>query len=117
MDCSAPIRALRSTIVAAFLTPALTGCGNAQAGDSQRVAADSVQDWETQPPLWVPRPIVFARATPAASQADSSRADSSRSDSTQTDSTLIDSVTTPPANSVSGAKAKRAVPVQAAKRA
>jgi hypothetical protein len=88
MDHSALIRPLRSTMVAAFLTLGLTGCGNAQAGAPQAEAVDTlVQDWETQPPLWVPKPILIARATPPAPAISDSATDSTRSDSIGSDST------------------------------
>jgi hypothetical protein len=79
-------RTVRSTTVAAFLTPWLTGCGNAQAGAPEAAAADTtVQDWVTEPPLWTPRPIVVPRAilpdSAVDSTADSVNADSARSDS------------------------------------
>src|SRR5688572_20903177 len=79
---------LRSTIVAAFLATALTGCGNAQSGAPDTLVADTVsQDWETQPPLWVPRPILIPRAIPAATLPDSART----GDSTVADTTTGDS--------------------------
>jgi hypothetical protein len=76
-------RILRSTVVAAFLTPALIGCGNAQAGSAREsTAADTtVQDWVTEPPLWTPRAIVVPRASRPAAVPDSA-ADSLKSDST-----------------------------------
>jgi hypothetical protein len=75
-------------MVAAFLTLGLTGCGNAQAGAPQAEAVDTlVQDWETQPPLWVPKPILIARATPPAPAISDSVTDSTRSDSIGSDST------------------------------
>jgi hypothetical protein len=84
-------------MVAAFLSHFLMSCGTAQAGvDSQAVADTTVQDWVTQPPLWVPRPILIARTSPPAppvdSTGDSTRADSTRSDSVRADSAKIDSV-------------------------
>jgi hypothetical protein len=86
MSASALKRALRSTMVAAFLAPALTGCGNAQAGSPDTAAADSLaQDWETQPPLWTPRPILIPRASPPPLVADST-VDSLSADSTVPDS-------------------------------
>jgi len=67
MQHSAPISTLRSTMVSAFLALGLIGCGNAQARAVQAEAADStVQDWETQPPLWVPKAIVIPRTVPPA---------------------------------------------------
>src|SRR5688500_6784514 len=64
MAGSAVKRLLRSTIVAAFLTPPLTGCGSAQAGARESTAADTtVQDWETEPTLWTPRAILIPRAS------------------------------------------------------
>ena len=87
MDHSALIRPLRSTMVAAFLTLGLTGCGSAQAGAAQAEAVDTmVQDWETQPPLWVPKPILIARAIPPAPAISDSATDSTGSDSTRSDS-------------------------------
>jgi hypothetical protein len=71
-------------MVAAFLTLGLTGCGNAQAGAAQAEAVDTMaQDWETQPPLWVPKPILIARATPPAPAISDSATDSTESDSTR----------------------------------
>src|SRR4051812_21939969 len=117
MDCSALIRTLRSTIVAAFLTPGLTGCGNAQAGAGQAVAADTAaQDWETQPPLWAPRPIVIARArlsvapsdsTRDTTGSDSSRADSMPADSLRGDTTRVDSVRADSGKPVARVKVKK----------
>src|SRR3954467_7339889 len=92
-SCPAPIRMWRSTTVAAFLSVALMGCGNAQAGTAQASDADStVQDWETQPKLWVPHAILIPRSTPpvlpADSAADSVKANTTRNDSVKADSTI-----------------------------
>jgi hypothetical protein len=92
-SCLAPIRMWRSTTVAAFLSVALMGCGNAQAGTAQASDADStVQDWETQPKLWVPHAILIPRSSPpvlpADSAADSVKADTTRPDSVKADSTI-----------------------------
>ena len=77
-----PIRQLRSTIVAAFLGSGLAGCGNAQAGTAQAAASDSTaQDWETDPPLWVPRPILVPKSSPPVSV--DTPVDSTRRDSTK----------------------------------
>jgi hypothetical protein len=54
---------LRSTTVVAFLTFGLLGCGNAPASSQQTV----VEDWETEPKLWAPRPILIPRSVPPAS--------------------------------------------------
>src|SRR3954462_7048786 len=76
MPGSAFTGSLRSTIVAAFLTTAFTGCGNAQSGAVDTIAADTlVQDWETQPPLWVPRAILIPKTVPPGSLADSTGGD------------------------------------------
>jgi hypothetical protein len=84
----APSGTLRSTTIAAFLTFGVVGCGRAQAGPPATVEADSVvADWETQPPLWVPRPILIAkRVPPADSTSDSLKADTTRSDTAAADS-------------------------------
>jgi hypothetical protein len=89
MQHSAPIRTLRSTMVSAFLALGLIGCGNAQARAVQAEAVDStMQDWETEPPLWVPKAIMIPRIMPPAadSLADSSRLDTTRLDSVSRDS-------------------------------
>jgi hypothetical protein len=74
-------------------------CGSAQAGSAQAGAADStVQDWESEPKLWVPHAIVIPRSTPPAatsdSAADSAKADTTRTDSLRADPTLADSAHT-----------------------
>jgi hypothetical protein len=83
------IRALRSTTITAFLTFGLIGCGNAPAGASTQQAPDK-QDWETQPKLWSPRPILIPRSTPLAvtldSAPDSLRAEVAKADSARADS-------------------------------
>jgi hypothetical protein len=86
MPGSALRRILRSAVVAAFLAPALTGCGNAQAGAAESTAADTmVQDWVTEPPLWTPRAILIPRASRPVSVPDSA-ADSLKGDSIVADS-------------------------------
>jgi hypothetical protein len=83
------LRTLRRTASTAFLTLGLASCGNAQAGMSQTSGIDStVQDWETQPKLWVPRPILIARAIPVAADSlpDSVKAASIKADSARADS-------------------------------
>jgi len=50
---------LRSTTFTAFLTFAVLGCGNTSAQQSQTLE----QDWEVQPALWSPRPILIPRST------------------------------------------------------
>jgi hypothetical protein len=63
MDRSSPVTStLRSTIIIAFLTAVLLGCGNASARAVQQ-KDDVKQDWEVQPALWSPRPILVPRAT------------------------------------------------------
>jgi hypothetical protein len=52
---------LRSTIIVAFLTAVLLGCGNASARAVQQ-REDLSQDWEVQPALWAPRPILIPRS-------------------------------------------------------
>ena len=59
---------LRSTIIVAFLTAVLLGCGNAPARAVQQ-QEDLKQDWEVQPALWSPRPILIPRSAPADSAA------------------------------------------------
>jgi hypothetical protein len=113
MPRSSPERSLRSTMVAAFLIPAFTGCGNAQAGARESTAADTtVQDWATEPPLWTPRAILIPRASPALMVPDST-ADSLKGDSAMADSAGGDTarVTLAVADS-----AKRTTPVKAKKR-
>src|SRR5215217_6164456 len=66
MDRSSPATStLRSTIIIAFLTVVLLGCGNASARAVQQ-KDDLKQDWEVQPALWSPRAILIPRSTPAA---------------------------------------------------
>jgi hypothetical protein len=66
MDRSSPATStLRSTILVAFLTAVLLGCGNASARAVQQ-KDELEQDWETEPPLWSPRAILIPRSTPAA---------------------------------------------------
>ena len=92
MHGSALTRTLRSTMVAAFLTPGLIGCGNAQVGAADTAATDStVQDWETEPPLWTPHAILIPRAAAPVLGADSI-VDSLTRDSTRADSAKGDSV-------------------------
>jgi hypothetical protein len=112
MDCcfSGRIRTLRSTAITAFLTFGLMGCGSAQAGPPQTVEADStVQDWETQPPLWVPQPILVAKSAPPVSPADSI-ADSLRADTTRVDTTAAGSAKTDTATSGRAKPAAAIVP-------
>jgi hypothetical protein len=79
-------------MVSAFLTLSLLACGNAQAGAPQAAEADTtVQDWDTSPPMWVPRAILIPRSSPPIPVADST-ADSLKADSTGTDSARVDSV-------------------------
>jgi hypothetical protein len=92
----------RSTTVAAFLSVGLMGCGNAQAGSAQASGADTtVQDWETEPKLWVPHAILIPRSSPpvvpADSTADSVKADTAKADSLRADSSTADSAKTSPA--------------------
>ncbi len=69
MDRSSPAPStLRSTIIVAFLTAVLLGCGNAPARAVQQ-QEDLKQDWEVQPALWSPRPILIPRSAPADSAA------------------------------------------------
>src|SRR5215210_6215025 len=64
MDRSSPATStLRSTTIIAFLTAVLLGCGNASARAVQQ-KDDLKQDWEVQPALWSPRPILVPRTTP-----------------------------------------------------
>jgi hypothetical protein len=61
MDRSSPaLSTLRSTIIIAFLTAVLLGCGNAPARAVQQ-QANLKQDWEVEPALWSPRPILIPR--------------------------------------------------------
>jgi hypothetical protein len=69
MDRSSPATStLRSTTIVAFLTAVLLGCGNAPARAVQQ-QEDLKQDWEVQPALWSPRPILIPRSAPADSAA------------------------------------------------
>jgi hypothetical protein len=68
-------------MVAAFLSPLLAGCGNAQSGAPVASADSTAQDWETEPPLWTPRAIVIPRAAAPAPLVDT-LADSLGQDST-----------------------------------
>jgi hypothetical protein len=103
MPGSALERWLRSTMVAAFLSPALTGCGNAQVGEPAGAAVDTtVQDWVTEPPLWTPRAILIPRASRSVAVSDSaadslkgdSAADSAGADTTRVAPVPADSATT-----------------------
>jgi hypothetical protein len=67
---------LRSTTVVAFLTCGLLGCGNAPAAASNQQMVGEKQDWETEPKLWYPRPILVPRGTPPVTRVDSAPADS-----------------------------------------
>jgi hypothetical protein len=77
---------LRPSAVATFLILGLLGCGNAPAGAASQ-QAQAEQDWEVEPRLWVPRPILIPRLNRLALPADtalkvaSGRADSARADS------------------------------------
>jgi hypothetical protein len=114
MPGSALKPSLRSTMVAAFLTSALTGCGNAQAGMPDTGAADTtVQDWITEPPLWTPRGILIPRASQPVAVPDSA-ADSLKADSNLADSAGGGSVPIPV---VAPDSIKRAPLVKAKKRA
>ena len=75
MDRSlSPVAPLRSTTVIAFLTVALMGCGNARAtASAQQTAGEEKQDWETQPKLWYPRPILIPRSSPPSASTDTLR--------------------------------------------
>jgi hypothetical protein len=107
------IGSLRSTIVAAFLTTALTACGNAQSGGPASIAADTlVQDWETQPPLWVPRPILIPKAIRPAAIPDTTSDDSTSADSISADSAGGDSAQPAAAKGDSG---RPVAPVKAKK--
>jgi len=89
------LRTLRSSAIATLLTLALLGCGNAPAGASAQ-ATQMEQDWETEPKLWVPRPILIPRINPPTLPAGSAL-DSLKPDSTRTDSVSADSAKpTPP---------------------
>jgi hypothetical protein len=118
MDCSALTRALRSTTVAAFLGYVLVGCGNgnAQAGSSPDTPSDStVQDWETEPALWVPRPILVERTKPPATSAHTTR-DSTGSDSARTDSLGSQLGDSTASASVRADSVRKAAPAKARKR-
>jgi hypothetical protein len=113
MDCSsAQIQMLRSTTVAAFLSLGLIGCGNAQAGIGQASDADTtVQDWETEPKLWVPRPILIPRINPrvlpADSAPDSLKAMAAKADSGKVHLAKADSITKAAAKPAAPVKPKR----------
>ncbi|MEA2712093.1 MAG: hypothetical protein QOK27_54 [Gemmatimonadales bacterium] len=112
MPGSALRRTLRSAVVAAFLAPALTGCGNAQVGARESTVADTtVQDWVTEPPLWTPRPILIPLASRPVAVPDSA-ADSLKRDSTVSDS----AADTTRVALVAADSGKRASPVKAKKR-
>src|SRR4051812_47899057 len=80
MDRLSPLfRTLRSTIVTAFLTAGLLGCRKADAAAAaQQAPGEEKQDWETEPKLWYPRPILIPKTTPAVVRHDSLRADTAR---------------------------------------
>ncbi len=86
-------RGLRSTTSTAFLAVLLSGCDNASARAAQQ--AELVQDWEVEPRLWSPRPILVPRSTPPTPPADSvasSTADTTTTgDSARADSVRVDS--------------------------
>ena len=87
-------------MVSAFLALGVLGCGNARDGAAQAEAVDStVQDWETEPPLWVPKPIVIPRATPPAAD--------SLTDSTRFDTTHVDSLARDSAGAVDSSPSRR----------
>jgi hypothetical protein len=72
------VATLRSTTVIAFLALGVLGCGNARAAaSSQQAPGEEKQDWETEPKLWYPRPILIPRSTPTPAIADSARMQSS----------------------------------------
>src|SRR3954471_11332876 len=77
MDRLSPlIRTLRSTMVTAFLTAGLFGCRKADAAAAaQQAPGEAKQDWETEPKLWYPRPILIPKSTPPVVRHDSVRAD------------------------------------------
>jgi hypothetical protein len=76
MDRLSPmLRTLRSTMVTAFLTVGLLGCRKADAAAAaQQAPGEEKQDWETEPRLWYPRPILIPKSTPAVVGHDSVRA-------------------------------------------
>ena len=53
---------MRSTTFTAFLTFAVLGCGNTSAGAAVQQSQTVEQDWEVQPALWSPRPILIPRS-------------------------------------------------------
>ncbi|HEY9505179.1 MAG TPA: hypothetical protein VIQ27_04335, partial [Gemmatimonadales bacterium] len=65
---------MRSTTVIAFLTLGLLGCGNAPAVASNQQMVGEKQDWETEPKLWYPRPILIPSRTPPIATVDSASA-------------------------------------------
>jgi hypothetical protein len=71
MDRLSPATSLlRSTSIVAFITAVLLGCGNASARAVQQ--KDRLeQDWEVQPALWSPRPILIPRSGSTTLPADS----------------------------------------------
>ena len=87
------IPSLRSSMASAFLTLSLLACGNAQTGAPQVAADTTVQDWETQPPMWEPKGILIPRSRlalpPADTTADSLSPNSTRSDSVPGDSLKV----------------------------
>jgi hypothetical protein len=115
MPGSALDRTLRSTIVAAFLSPMLIGCGNAQSSAAATTVADTTtQDWEVQPPLWTPHAILIPRApAPADSLADTLKRDSTAADSLTRDSAhdslRVASISTDSSKRPVRAKAKRGI--------
>jgi hypothetical protein len=96
MDRSSPATSrLRSTTFIAFLTAVLLGCGNASARAVQQ-KDEPKQDWEVQPALWFPRPIVISRSRPAGPASDSLTSDTV----TLLDSLLADGRKAPPDSTV-----------------
>jgi hypothetical protein len=108
----------RSTTVAAFLSVGLMGCGNAQARTGHASEPDTtVQDWETEPKLWVPHAILIPRSSPPVtapdSAAESAKPDTAKTDSLRADSSLADSAKR--ADSIPRTAAKPAAPPKARK--
>ena len=83
-----PIVTLRSTTFPAFLILGLWGCGNAPAGAASQQASQVKQDWEVEPQLWSPRPILIPRIGRLIATVDSAshspKADSAKAGSSST---------------------------------
>jgi hypothetical protein len=102
------VATLRSTTVVAFLTFGLLGCGNARAAASnQQAPGEEKQDWDTEPKLWYPRPILIPRSTPTPAAADSGKVPGSTDSTGQVSSSDSGPATSRPIDTVPGDTLRR----------